>query len=78
MSVRRVALGCAALVAAMLPLVASSNAQALQAPVAFTSTSLAAYQTNGIAWAVAAAPGQGVRRRHVHLGAPGRCGGGHQ
>ena len=58
MSVRRAAIGCSALIAALLPLVASSNAQALQPPVAFTSANLATYQTNGIAWAVAAAQGK--------------------
>jgi hypothetical protein len=58
MSIRRAAIGCAALVAALLPMAAATNADALQAPVAFTSANLSTYQTNGIAWAVAAAQGK--------------------
>jgi hypothetical protein len=48
----------AALVAAGLPALAVGSADALQAPVTFTSAALPTYQTNGIAWAVASAQGK--------------------
>ena len=51
-------LATSALVAGALPLLALSSAQATQAPVAFTSAALSTYQTNGIAWSVAAAQGK--------------------
>lgn len=47
-----------ALIAAALPALAGTGAQALQAPVAFTSAALPTYQTNGIAWAVAGGGGK--------------------
>ena len=58
MPVRRAVLVSAALVVALVPVLGSSSAQAVQAPVAFTATALSSYQTNGIAWAVAAAAGK--------------------
>ena len=46
------------LVAGLIPALSSAPAQALEAPVAFTSAKLPTYQTNGIAWTVAAAGGR--------------------
>lgn len=45
-------------VGAGLPLLAASPAEAIQAPVAFSSVAASTYQTNGIAWAVASAQGK--------------------
>jgi len=58
MHTRRAVLVSAALVTALVPVLTQSSAHALQAPVAFTSTALPTYQTNGIAWAVASAQGK--------------------
>jgi len=51
-------LASGALVAAALPVIGASSAEALQSPVAFTANALSTYQTDGIAWAVASSQGK--------------------